>query len=57
MSDQEDLAPESFKCPVCGERRMDWLAWVDDETLECSVCHARYRPTDEPKEPSPFSEN
>jgi hypothetical protein len=57
MSHDEDLAPEEYKCPICGERRMDWLVWVDDDMLECANCRVRYRPTDETEDRGPFSEN
>src|SRR5262245_7246990 len=33
-----------FKCPSCGERKVDALAWVDDQVLECQTCRARYNP-------------
>lgn len=42
-SDAEDLAPESCACPACGERDMDNLVWIDDETLRCE-CGREYKP-------------
>ena len=34
----DDLVPEELGCPVCGERRMDYLAWQDDEWIVCTTC-------------------
>lgn len=43
-----DQAPESgyvdFPCPHCGERRVDSLVWLDDETVQCITCGRTYRP-------------
>jgi transcription elongation factor Elf1 len=55
--DDEELVSEIFKCPVCGERRLDCLNWVDDEVLECSTCRVRYRPTHDSPNCGPFSLN
>jgi transcription elongation factor Elf1 len=55
--DEEELVTEIFKCPVCGEHRLDWLKWVNDETLECATCHMRYWPTYSPLNGGPFSLN
>ena len=30
-------------CPKCGERRMDYLEWVDDDEIECCSCGTVYR--------------
>jgi hypothetical protein len=57
MSHDEDLASEEYKCPICGERRIDFLIWIDDDTLECATCHVRYRPPDAPEDRGPFSVN
>lgn len=43
IGDLDDQAPASCACPRCGERDMDKLVWLDDETLRCD-CGAEYRP-------------
>ena len=42
----DELVVRSSACPVCGERRMDWLAFNDDngEIVHCLSCHALYLP-------------
>jgi predicted RNA-binding Zn-ribbon protein involved in translation (DUF1610 family) len=52
MSDRyEDgrVAPR-HACPGCGEDRLDWLVWQDDEQVRCSTCGTVY----EPGEPHPI---
>jgi rubredoxin len=31
-------------CPACGERRIDELAWIDDEQVHCQTCGTIYDP-------------
>lgn len=38
-----DLVEPDHSC-ACGERRMDWLVWRDDETVTCASCSAIFRP-------------
>ena len=33
-----------WECPECHENRMDWLAWIDDETVQCGGCGTFYVP-------------
>lgn len=53
MTEQEykmaamDLVPEGAECPVCGEERVDWLVWLDDETVKCQTCGCEYNPFEE----------
>jgi len=36
-------------CPVCEERRMDWLVWDEDgESVTCATCGNAYAPGKEP---------
>ena len=42
--EEEALVPEHSACPRCGERRMDWLVWQDDERVKCSTCGEVYAP-------------
>ena len=41
-----DLVEEVFGCPSCGERRMDRLMWLaeDSEHVECQSCCYVYEP-------------
>lgn len=43
----EECVTENSKCPCCGERRMDWLVWQDDDTVKCATCGTVYDPTEE----------
>ncbi len=40
----EELVDESSACPECGERRIDWLVWQDDEQVRCETCGTVYEP-------------
>ena len=42
----EDLVEEEYGCPRCGERRVDWLIWLeeDSEHVECQTCCYIYEP-------------
>jgi len=31
-------------CPSCGERTIDCLVWIDDESVECQTCKTVYKP-------------
>ena len=42
---QEDTVPADWGCE-CGERRVDWLIWINDETVQCQTCGAEYQPGD-----------
>ena len=35
-------------CPQCGERDVDRLVWLDDESVQCSRCGTTYRPDGDP---------
>jgi hypothetical protein len=43
-NDPADLVRTEWACPRCGERRLDFLVWVDDEHVECASCKAVYAP-------------
>lgn len=49
MHNHEDtnLVPIADACPDCGERDMDSLVWIDDDTARCAKCGTRYDPLDE----------
>lgn len=42
--DEPELVLFTDRCPCCGERRVDHLVWIDDETVECTTCGAWYDP-------------
>jgi len=53
----EELVDERYACPSCGESRMDWLVWIDndwmcgpDRCVECQTCGQTYDPDYEPNE-------
>lgn len=41
----EDLVEEEWKCPFCGERRVDYLVWQgeDGEIIRCEICGTLYQ--------------
>jgi len=41
-----DLVDVADRCPACGERRIDWLVWPDDdgEAIQCATCQKIYTP-------------
>jgi len=46
LPDKGDLVRPEAACPSCGEQRIDWLVWTDDETVRCASCGGEYRPDD-----------
>ena len=42
--EEEALVAEHNACPQCGEKRMDWLVWQDDERVKCATCGQVYEP-------------
>lgn len=41
--DEDELVEREFKCPDCGERRIDALEWQDDDSVRCDSCGRVYR--------------
>ena len=40
-----ELVNEGDRCGFCGERRMDWLAWVGfQDFVRCGTCGMVYTP-------------
>jgi len=39
-----ELLPIEDACPVCGERRIDFLVWLDDQWVQCQTCRIQYDP-------------
>jgi rubredoxin len=33
---------EHHACPQCGERRTDFLEWLDDDRVKCQTCNTIY---------------
>jgi predicted RNA-binding Zn-ribbon protein involved in translation (DUF1610 family) len=48
MSDEpgSDEEHADFPCPHCGESRIDFLEWEDDESVKCRTCGRTYHPND-----------
>jgi rubredoxin len=44
MTENPDLVPPQDACPVCGERHIDSLVWIDDEWVRCASCGIQYDP-------------
>jgi hypothetical protein len=42
-----ELVAFAYRCPGCGERHVDNLVWIDDETVKCATCGALYDPNEE----------
>ena len=45
-----DTVGQEFACPMCGERRSDWLIWDDGDwvgMVTCQSCGCVYGPADE----------
>ncbi|MGB2987823.1 MAG: hypothetical protein WBE26_18295 [Phycisphaerae bacterium] len=42
-TDQNLVRPEDG-CPLCSERHVDKLVWVDNESVECQMCGTAYQP-------------
>lgn len=39
-----DVVDDEDACPGCGERKVDWLAWIDDVRVQCATCGEMYFP-------------
>jgi transcription elongation factor Elf1 len=42
VHDADELVPEIWTCPYCGEDRMDYLAIDEDDNVRCLNCHEEY---------------
>ena len=42
--DDLNLVSHDDGCPICGERRVDYLVWLDDEWVRCTSCRIQYDP-------------
>jgi len=42
--DHADLVSPDDACPTCGERDVDRLVWIDDDTVRCTMCGTEYDP-------------
>ncbi len=40
----DNLVEPQDGCPLCGERRADFLVWRDDRIVECTMCGTVYVP-------------
>jgi len=39
-----NLVDPGEQCPDCDECRVDFLIWLDEETVECQTCGRQYSP-------------
>ena len=53
-TNEYDLVEPKFACPCCGERRLDFLVWQDDDAqhpdddvVKCATCGTVYDPNEE----------
>jgi uncharacterized protein (DUF983 family) len=47
---QQQVAPLvalAYRCPACGEGRLNWLAFVEGDTVMCLVCGTSYEVPEE----------
>jgi rubredoxin len=42
--DDANLVSPDSACPVCGERDIDRLVWIDDDIVRCTMCGTEYDP-------------
>jgi hypothetical protein len=42
--DDANLVSPDNACPVCGERDVDRLVWIDDDIVRCTMCGTEYDP-------------
>lgn len=41
----DNLVEPEDACPLCGERHVDRLIWIDDgERVQCATCSTTYTP-------------
>jgi rubredoxin len=40
----DDRVLPGGECPRCGEDRIDFLVWIDDERVRCASCDHVYEP-------------
>ena len=41
---EDNLVPPESACPNCKQRDADRLEWIDDDQVQCLVCHTVYAP-------------
>ncbi|MFN0132726.1 MAG: hypothetical protein ACKVW3_09395 [Phycisphaerales bacterium] len=44
----DDRVDPCDACPLCSERRVDMLVWIDDDRVECTMCGMVYQPGNPP---------
>jgi rubredoxin len=43
-ADEGDRVSQACACPLCGEARVDYLVWIDDDFVRCQICQTTYDP-------------
>lgn len=46
-ADIEELVDDKYRCPSCGENRLDWLIWIEGDTVRCEACGQEYKVPEE----------
>ena len=41
-----EMVEEHNACPRCGERRMNYLQWTDEDYVVCGACDKAYVPAE-----------
>ena len=52
--DDTNLVEAADGCPLCAERRADFLVWDEEGTrVTCTMCGTTYTPPTPPRPPTP----
>jgi rubredoxin len=43
-ADKGGRVSQDCACPLCGESRVDYLVWIDDDFVRCQICQTTYDP-------------
>jgi hypothetical protein len=38
-----ETVADTYRCPECGENRLDWLTWIEGDTVRCQACETVYK--------------
>lgn len=45
--DIDELVADKYRCLSCGENRLDWLVWIEGDTVRCQACGNEYKTQEE----------
>lgn len=43
----DELVEDKYRCPTCDENRLDWLTWIEGDTVRCQACNWEYKTQEE----------